>query len=94
MNEPSIFYAEDRLADVLEEIAEMRDGDGNLDLDAFSHFTNLVGSLSANAEDYKKFYHCVDGERIRHDKVHNLYGYNMTRAAGKLSSASCPTRGS
>ena len=83
MNEPSIFYAEDRLADVLEEIAEMRNGDGNLDLDAFSHFTNLVGSLSANAEDYKKFYHCVDGERIRHDKVHNLYGYNMTRAAGE-----------
>ena len=83
MNEPSIFYAEDRLADVLEKIAQMREGDQNLDLDAFNHFKDLVGSLSANPEDYKKFYHTVGGEKIRHDKVHNLYGYNMTRAAGE-----------
>ena len=83
MNEPSIFYAEDRLSEVLEEIAGMREGGQNLDLPAFSHFQDLVGSLSANAEDYKKFYHSVDGRRIRHDKVHNLYGYNMTRAAGE-----------
>ena len=27
MNEPSIFYAEDRLADALKEIAEMQDGE-------------------------------------------------------------------
>ncbi len=83
MNEPSIFYAEDRLSDVLEEIAGMREGGQNLDLPAFSHFKDLVESLSANADDYKKFYHCVDGKMIRHDKVHNLYGYNMTRAAGE-----------
>ena len=79
MNEPSIFYAEDRLADVLEEIAGMKGGDGNLDLYAFSRFKDLVGSLSSNEDDYRKFYHNVDGKRIRHDKVHNLYGYNMTR---------------
>lgn len=83
MNEPSIFYAEDRLADVLEEIARIKDENQNLDLDAFSGFQKLVGSLSANPEDYKKFYHCVDGRKIRHDQVHNLYGYNMTRAAGE-----------
>ena len=34
MNEPSIFYAEDRLADALTEIAKMQDGEQNLDLDA------------------------------------------------------------
>ena len=83
MNEPSIFYAEDRLADVLGELARMEEGDQTLDLDAFNRFKDLVGSLSANPEDYKKFYHHVNGETIRHDKVHNLYGYNMTRAAGE-----------
>ena len=83
MNEPSIFYAEDRLADALTEIAKMQDGEQNLDLDAFTHFKNLVLDLSANPEDYKKFYHTVNGKKIRHDQVHNLYGYNMTRAAGE-----------
>lgn len=34
-------------------------------------------------EEYKNFYHSVDGKKIRHDRVHNLYGYNMTRAAGE-----------
>ena len=40
-------------------------------------------SIANNPEDYKRFYHNVDGEKIRHDKVHNLFGYNMTRAAGR-----------
>ena len=25
----------------------------------------------------------VDGKMVRHDQVHNLFGYNMTRAAGE-----------
>lgn len=40
-------------------------------------------SIANNPEDYKRFYHNVDGKKIRHDKVHNLFGYNMTRAAGE-----------
>ncbi len=40
-------------------------------------------SIANNPEDYKRFYHNVDGKQIRHDKVHNLFGYNMTRAAGE-----------
>ena len=39
--------------------------------------------LSNSAADYRRFYHRVDGELVRHDRVHNLYGYNMTRAAGE-----------
>jgi alpha-glucosidase len=42
-----------------------------------------VGSLANSPKDYKRFYHQVNGERIRHDYVHNLFGYNMTRAAGE-----------
>ena len=83
MNEPSVFYEEGRLAQTLEEIAKMKDEGQNLDLDAFNHFKDLVGGLSGNPDDYRKFYHNMDGVRVRHDQVHNLYGYNMTRAAGE-----------
>ena len=34
-------------------------------------------------EDYTRFYHKVDGKMVRHDQAHNLYGYNMTRAASE-----------
>ena len=83
MNEPAIFYAEDRLAYALSEMAKMKDTDQNLDLERFRRFMELFGSLSGNPDDYRKFWHVVDGKRIRHDAVHNLYGYNMTRAAGE-----------
>ena len=39
--------------------------------------------LANNPQDYCAFYHNVNGRKIRHDKVHNLYGYNMTRAAAE-----------
>ncbi len=43
----------------------------------------VFDNLQNNIEDYKSFYHNVDGEFVRHDKVHNLYGFNMTRAASE-----------
>ena len=56
-----------------------------MDLDTFEKFQAVTGTLSNNEEDYKSFYHNVDGKgtMVRHDKVHNLFGYNMTRAAGE-----------
>lgn len=33
--------------------------------------------------DYKKFYHNIDGKKVPHWDVHNIYGYNMTRASGE-----------
>lgn len=33
--------------------------------------------------DYKSFFHSVDGKRIRHYDVHNIYGYFMTRATAQ-----------
>ena len=42
-----------------------------------------INALANSKKDYRRFYHTVNGERIRHDKVHNLFGYNMTRAAGE-----------
>ncbi len=81
MNEPAIFYTKERLDSVFEQIDEYKKE--NLDIQKFFEFKDLVFSLSNNEDDYKAFYHDYDGKRYRHDLVHNLYGYNMTRAAGE-----------
>ncbi len=83
MNEPSIFYSEKRLEKVFEELESFRGK--NQDLMTHFRFKGLVMELANNPEDYRSFYHNFNGEGkpVRHDKVHNLYGYNMTRAAGE-----------
>ena len=81
MNEPAIFYTEDHLKEVFREINLYRDQ--NLDIRSFFAFKDLVGKIDNNPEDYRRFYHRYHGQLVRHDKVHNLYGYYMTRAAGE-----------
>lgn len=90
MNEPAIFYTEDHLQEVFEQIEDYKGK--NLDINSFFDFKGLVGSISNNSEDYKRFYHNYKGQKIRHDKVHNLYGYNMTRAAGEAFERLCPDK--
>lgn len=81
MNEPAIFYsAEGREEARTLARAFAQDTEGRIDpLEVAGKFH----SLSGNQEDYQRFYHNVAGRRVRHDKVHNLFGYNMTRAAGE-----------
>lgn len=81
MNEPSIFYSEENLNEVFEKIDAYKGK--NLDIHSFFKFKDIVSGISNNTEDYKRFFHNMEGEQIRHDHVHNLYGYNMTRAAGE-----------
>lgn len=83
MNEPAIFYSKKRLEQVFEKLEDYKGK--NLDLDKNNELLGLVNGLANNPEDYRSFYHDLgDGSgKIRHDKVHNLYGYNMTRAAGE-----------
>jgi alpha-glucosidase len=81
MNEPAIFYTQDHLDEIFEQIDEYKGK--NLDVKAFFEFRDLVGTISNNPEDYRRFYHEYKGQKIRHDKVHNIFGYNMTRAAGE-----------
>ena len=81
MNEPAIFYAEERLKKTFAKIGEY--DKQNLDISSFGAFTGMVAELSNNENDYKLFYHNTKQGRMRHDKVHNLFGYNMTRAAGE-----------
>lgn len=81
MNEPAIFYSEDHLKEVFEKLGDYQNQ--NLDVHTFFEFQDLVGGIANNEEDYRSFYHHYKGQTIRHDKVHNLYGSYMTRAAGE-----------
>lgn len=79
MNEPAIFYTEDRLDEVCKEMGRL--SNENMGIDEYFRFTGMAAGLNGNVGDYDKFYHNVNGEMIQHSKVHNLYGMNMTRAA-------------
>ena len=81
MNEPSIFYSKEGLAEAKEVTRRFADDEeGKMKL--WEVGVKLLG-LANNHEDYRRFYHLVNGKKVRHDKVHNLFGYNMTRAAGE-----------
>ncbi|MGN0974406.1 MAG: TIM-barrel domain-containing protein [Gemmiger sp.] len=84
MNEPALFYTPGHLAEVLDELAALR-GTPNLGLEEYFRLTSLVRGLANRPEDYASFYHRVPGVAgpVRHDRVHNLYGYHMTRAAAE-----------
>lgn len=90
MNEPAIFYSEKNLEAVMKKIQKMDNRD--MDMWEVFGFRDLVNGLANNPEDYKSFYHNMDGTKVRHDKVHNLYGYNMTRAAGEAFEELCPDK--
>ena len=81
MNEPAIFYSSEGM-----EAAKKLAGEFYQDKEGKIHIWKMQGELNGlanNPKDYRRFYHNVDGKKIRHDKVHNLFGYNMTRAAGE-----------
>ncbi len=80
MNEPAIFYSREGMDELLEVLRKYaKEGVDRIPLDELEKVTGISNAPA----DYSRFYHCADGKRIRHDKVHNLYGYNMTRAAGE-----------
>lgn len=90
MNEPAIFYSEKRLKKVFEQLEAYKTM--NLDVNTFFEFQNLVSTISKNPEDYRSFYHNYKGQKIRHDKVHNLFGYYMTRSASEAFDELVPDR--
>ncbi len=94
MNEPAIFYSTEGLEEAKEMARKFAEtGTSNWDGSGKSSSSpedigvwqlgDKLGSLSNSAADYRRFYHNVNGKKIRHDKVHNLFGFNMTRAAGE-----------
>ena len=81
MNEPALFYTEERVEAAFRRAEELRGG--HADYEEMWKLGDAFGSLANNPEDYRSFFHEVDGQRIRHDRVHNLYGASMTRATAE-----------
>lgn len=81
MNEPAIFYSEkgiERFYDKLEEVMQ-----GDKSVDNYNKLKDIVNSLQNSQEDYNSIYHNVNGKLVKHNDVHNLYGYKMTECTGK-----------
>ncbi len=84
MNEPALFHTPERLEALQQVLDQYPDGLTFADYDnPAMALRGVVNSVSNNPEDYKLFYHNVDGTMVNHADVHNLFGYNMTRAAGE-----------
>lgn len=76
MNEPAIFYSEYTGA-----------------LNSLTPPPSTETEAENNAyKDYRNFYHSINGKRVLHDKVHNLYGALMTRAASEQLDKLIPRR--
>lgn len=81
MNEPALFYSADGINAALDKAAELRNK--NLDLGKFFNLKDTFMGLSNSQKDYSSIYHNINGEMVNHQRVHNLYGANMTKAAGE-----------
>ena len=90
MNEPSIFYTDERLNEAYEMVDRLRGSE--LDLQTYFGMRKKFSTLSSNPKDYQLFYHDINGKKVRHDKVHNLYGYNLSRAAGEAFERMSPDK--
>lgn len=90
MNEPAIFYSEGGLEEVFEKIDDFRRA--NLDIQSFFEFQGMVEGLCNSPKDYAAFYHNYRGKRYRHDEVHNLFGYYMTRRAAEAFERLAPDK--
>jgi len=88
MNEPAIFYTV-RGLDYAIEKANCAEGK-NLNVYDFFELRDAFRGVSNNQEDYCSFYHDFDGTIVEHDKVHNLYGFYMTKAAAEGLRAIAP----
>ncbi len=90
MNEPAIFYTPEGVKKAQEVVKEfLQDTEGETSI---FEVRDAIMNLANNKEDYQSFYHQVNGKRVRHDKVHNLFGYYMTRAAGEAFERIAPEK--
>lgn len=81
MNEPAIFYTEESMKTFIEKAKECEGK--NIDLEDFLDLKDRFDKLSANPEAYQQMYQMSESKKIEHHKIHNLYGFNMTRSAAE-----------
>ncbi len=90
MNEPALFYSDVSLQNAFDITDTMKGQDLGI-WETFRLKDTWLG-IANNPEDFKRFWHDVDGAPVRHDRVHNLYGAMMTRAAAEGMRAFDPSR--
>ena len=88
MNEPALFYSENGIKEAFAKAERLKDA--NVGIHEFFRLREVFADMANNPKDYARFYQLADGKRIRHDKVHNLYGAFMTRAAAEGMAAHDP----
>ncbi len=81
MNEPAIFYSDKGLESAFENIVKYKDVE--LDANSFFDARDVFSKLSNSQLDYDSMYHNINGTKVRHNDVHNMYGYFMTKATGE-----------
>lgn len=90
MNEPAIFYTPDGIRKIKKAMKAFIEQPETTD--AVWNMRDQLLALANHPSDYSSFYHNINGKMIRHDKLHNLYGFNMTRAAGEALQAISPEK--
>ncbi len=91
MNEPAIFYSKKQMQEMKAYIKTLY-AEGEPSDKQIEELADKINALKNSRKDYESFYHVIAGEKVRHDKVHNLYGYNMTKAAGEAFERLCPDK--
>lgn len=81
MNEPAIFYSENGINKAYKTIDELKNLE--LNVDSFFKLMDTVNNLKNSNDNYRSFYHRTENGLLNHYDVHNIYGYNMTRAASE-----------
>lgn len=82
MNEPALFYTPEKLKEAVENAKKLEGK--NLGIYDFFKLKDSFTNLSNLEEDYKKIFHKdKNDDLVNHYDTHNLYGYNMTRAASE-----------
>ena len=79
MNEPALFYTENNYKETLSEFKELAGANSEPTPQQLLDLAGRINNWNGH-DQYEHFFHVVDGKKIRHDKVHNIYGYNMLRA--------------
>ncbi len=81
MNEPAIFYSDKGLKKAFKDIKAFENK--TIDTTSFFDLRDTFARISNAQDDYNSFYHNIDGKKIVHNRVHNLYGCAMTISAAE-----------
>jgi alpha-glucosidase len=83
MNEPAIFYSKEKRDEAVQ-LMKMECSKQNKEVDVF-RIKGTLNMLQNNRDDFENIIHTTKaGEKVCQTKVHNLFGFNMTRAFAEV----------